>query len=277
MRVCAAGSRGGEGWDSLTQIFFFVFFINTFNLINSFNSFPTGSSSSCLYYQCSYSALCVPNPVPPLCLWTGLSFSCFVQLSFVYGTRYLYHIFGALVVCSHWGCPLSGLLFPAKILSFLWWVAEFLCKFHCTYCLSSLSHFQLFLDKLQSPDVSCIYFLCHIPSPPLLMVSSFSKVNPPFLFDSVFFSGLLLLLMKFSVSFLLLSLFQVHCWSFYFAFITSSIESLLFSGLVYCSQNILSFSVICTYSMVLKESTIYVTKKSYVSLINIFIRAESYT
>lgn len=257
-RVCVA--VGGEGWDSLTQIFFFVFFINTFNLINSFNSFPTGSSSSFLYYHCSHSALCVPNPVPPLCLWTGLSFSCFVQLSFVYETHYLYHIFGALVVCSHWGCPLSGLLFPAKILSFLWWVAEFLCKFHCTYCLSSLSHFQLFLDKLQSPDVSCIYFLCRIP--PLLMVSSFSNVNPPFLFDS----GLLLLLMKFSVSFLFLSLLQVHCWSFYFAFITSSIESLLFSGLVYCSQNILSLSVICIYSMVLKESTIYVTKKSYDSL-----------
>lgn len=166
-----------------------------------------------------------------------------------------------------------------SLLKFFPFYGEWL-NFYANFTVHTASHHSLISSCFwtsSSHPMWAAFTFCAIFPPPLLMVSSFSKVNPPFLFDSVFFSGLLLLLMKFSVSFLLLSLFQVHCWSFYFAFITSSIESLLFSGLVYCSQNILSFSVICTYSMVLKESTIYVTKKSYVSLINIFIRAESYT
>ena len=71
--------------NSFTQVFFFVFSINTFYLINFLNLFPTQHASPFLYYHCSHSGLFVPNPFfPPLCLYTVLSFSCIVQLPFVY-------------------------------------------------------------------------------------------------------------------------------------------------------------------------------------------------
>lgn len=215
------------GWDSLIQVFFFVFFINTFNLINSFNSFSIHSSSSFLYYHCSHSTLFVPNPVPPLCLWTSLSFSCFVQLPFVYGTHYLYHIFGALVVCSSWGCPLSGLLSLLKFFPFYGDWLNFYANF-TVHIASHDSHFQL-LDMLQSLDVSCIYLLCRIFPRHLLMVSPFSSFNPLFLFDSVFFSGFLLLLMKFSLSFL--------PFSFRFIFVLFTLLSSPVPLNVFCSQS----------------------------------------
>lgn len=97
------------------------------------------------------------------------------------------------------------------------------------YIASHDSHFQLLLDMLQSLDVSCIYLLCHIFPHHLLMVSPFSSFNPLFLFDSVFFSGFLLLLMKFSLSFL--------PFSFRLIFVLFTLLSSPVPLNVFCSQS----------------------------------------
>ena len=115
IQVCVCVWRERER-DSLTQILFFAFLTNTFYLINPLNLFPTPSSSPFPYHHCSHSAPFVYGPAfPPLRLCPGLSFSCVVQVAFVYG-----HITSITCLWSFCCLFLSfGLLFSVKILSFM--------------------------------------------------------------------------------------------------------------------------------------------------------------